>query len=180
MLQLGIERLIVMYLNTLLFLIGNLGGKVVKTRMLLVLMILLLFINYGCTQGYKQHDIKNQTTNPIGNEISPLNVFGKASVLAKVSDRFIKENNIAMKATIEKIIDYSKFESQEALLKNGDIIIIEFSGIGDKNEWKAANITTGDMIKVELRCLDGRDNSLKPFTKNDCYWEGTDETVSIT
>lgn len=152
----------------------------IKTRMLLVFVILLLFINYGCTQWYKQVDIKKQTANSVSNNIPPLKVFGKASVLAKVSDKFIKENNIAVKVTIEEIINYSKVESQDTLLRNGDTIIIEFSGIGDKNEWKAVNITTGDMIKVELRCLDGRNNSLKPFTKNDCYWEGTDETVRIT
>lgn len=152
-----------------------------KSSIMLVFIIILVLTVYACAQYSQKLDTKKSNDIQKGeNGIPPLKVFGKTSVIAKALNKSIKENNIAVKVTIEEIINYSKVESQDTLLRNGDVIIIEFSGIGDKNEWKAVNITTGNMIKVELRCLDGRNNSLKPFTKNDCYWEGTDETVSIT
>lgn len=147
---------------------------------MLVFIIILVLTVYACAQYPQKLDIKKSNDIQKGeNGIPPLKVFGKASVIAKALNKSIKENNIAVTAEIKNITNYSKVESQEVLLESKNIIVIEFTGIGDKNNWNANNITIGNAIKVELRCLDKRNNSLKAFTKDDCYWEGTDKTVLI-
>ncbi len=146
-----------------------------KIAITLSILVLLALITLSCS---KVDETKSKANEEI-DTLLPLKIFGEASVTAQISDKTIKENNIATKVTIKEINTHGKAEQQEPLLEKGDNMMIEFTGIGDKANWKINNAEVGSTIQVDLRCLDGRVNSLEQFTKQDCYWEGADETVII-
>ncbi len=146
-----------------------------KTTIALSIWVIFALVTLSCgkVDGTNSKAKEGIDTSP------PLKIFGEASITAQISDKTIKENNIATKVTIKEINAHRKTEPQETLLEKGDNITIEFTGIGDKSNWKINDAEAGSTIQINLRCLDGRINSLEPFTKQDCYWEGADETVII-
>ncbi len=149
-----------------------------------IIFLFFIFMANGCislsqNQHIKENGDFNKTKN--ANEIlEQLRVFAKATAITEIVNKSIKHNSIAATVLIKEIANYSEFESSAGtLLKNNDTITIEFTGIDGISRWNSDNIQIGDIIEVELRCLDGRINSLKTFTKADCYWEGADETVIV-
>lgn len=146
--------------------------KVIKLKKFnYYLLLSLLLISYGCA--------KSSSKSEVSDIVPELKVFGKADATANILEIIPKENNIALKAEIADIKTYTKAESQDILLLKNDIIVIEVSGIGNKKDWNASHISAGEQIKIMLRCLDSRVNSLSKFTKEDCYWEGNDESIEV-
>jgi len=101
-------------------------------------------------------------------ELSSLDVFACTSITGEVLKFNNSPTNNALMITtsINTIKEYIPLESTETLLNKGDNITIYFHG--------EQNFSVGNIINVNIRCLDGRINSLDLFTKEDCFWESID------
>src|SRR3989344_362946 len=131
-----------------------------KHIFVIILIIIAVVIAIFFTSSQKTADVNNAP---------PLKIFGKATIIAEILEKTTKENNIATTATIKEIKKYDELQAQEIFLEQGDNITIEFSGIGDKIYWNANKFDIRNIIQIEVRCLDGRVNSLDSFEKKDCY-----------
>jgi hypothetical protein len=88
--------------------------------------------------------------------LPPLDIFAEASVIAETLNFKIRDYHIETKARIISVLNYTPLKSPEILLKEGDIVIINFKGIGNPRMWKVMKLLKGGYCSCgEPACLSG-------------------------
>lgn len=134
------------------------GVKTVKYILFILIVILLISLISGCNNIIKEKNDKELT------------IFAEAFVDGNVISN--SENYILFK--VNKIVSYNSKQNLE-LLDEEDAIKIFISIINSKDKINPSTYIKN--FSGEIRCLDGRVNSLETFNKDSCYWEASEDEI---
>jgi len=122
----------------------------------------------------------DQIENDYNGDLFSLDVFACTSVTAEVLKLHDRYGTLSVTLLVNSINQYISLESPEILLNMSDEIMVSFAKIGDEFISIQNEPSIGDLINVNIRCLDGRSSSRIPFTKEACYWSADFENINDT
>lgn len=130
--------------------------------------------NYSCINNscieLEKYEEKIVLENDTDVGLHPLDIFACTSITAKVLELHSASETVSLPVTamVNTVNEYITLESPEMLLNEGDEIIIYFQ------REKVGNLSIGNIIDINIRCLDGRVSKRDPFTKDTCFWRVVD------